>query len=206
MAKHGPPDEVTPGRLARLSSNFTLALPKALELSEFDIKDVISLTGEGEKLSRAMVKIWKELAKPPVELPLAVRKQNVDGRPIVNTDERVLALKTIHPDRIILKAVDRFLSGHEVRAQLLKQDVILLDHAVMDSLMANPKHIPEEMSERYGAGTVKVFFDGVTIRDTYSAERSFFMSYHPTRDRWESDDCLLDRRRGPGDYVAVLPL
>lgn len=205
MSNRGTTYEANLGQLATIASRFILALPRALELSRLDVKSILDLTYSGDQLASTMGEMLGTLANP-LELPI---HRSPRGNPFVNwpiayVDERNFILRKLNPAWIELKECGESVNGYQVREQLLKENNTLVDCAVMDTLMAYPTRIPSNMFLRYRCGTRRIFFDGATVTDLHGTERSFFMQYHPGREKWTEDDFPLNRVRGRGDFTAVL--
>lgn len=212
MSNRGTPYEVNPGQLATIISRIVVALPKALELSHLDAKTVLELTNDGQGLSRSLGDMLARMAEPPTEL--TVHRLPRTGHPTLNWpvvffDTYNATLLKVDPAHIKLRGLEGgevCLTGHQMRDKLLQEGFVLLDSAVMDALMTCPSLIPKEMKLRYIAGTRRIFFDGVSVRDPGGAERSFFIQFHPTRNVWEEDAFPLENKRNGGDYVAVMTM
>ena len=131
MSNRGTPSEVTPGQLATITSRFTLALPKALELSGLETKKVLDLTSSGYELSLVLSGLLRNLAEP-LELPV---HRSTQGYPTVNwplvfSDERNFEIRKIDPALIQLRGVGSdgvSLTGLQMQQKLLDEGFILLD-------------------------------------------------------------------------------
>ncbi len=210
MSNRGTANDVSISQFATVASSVGLALPKALQLCGLDIKSVIDLTNKGEDLSFALGQMFKNLANP---IELEVHRCD-NGFPrikeggLIKFDQNNSKIRTIYPSKILLRTYSQpnqpKTNGFETRERLLTERLVLLDSAVMEALLLRPEQIPAEMSLPFGVGTRRIFFDGATFQDSGGQERSFFMRYSPSRDRWTADDFPLANIRNEGDFVAVL--
>jgi hypothetical protein len=85
MNNRGTPSEVSSGQLATVMSRLAIALPRAIEQSELDIKTILQASGQGVKLSQALAEAFKmihnghaKLVNPSEQHILSIDRTNME--------------------------------------------------------------------------------------------------------------------------------
>jgi hypothetical protein len=225
MSNRGTPSEVSPGQLATVMSRLAIALPRAIEQSELDIKAILQVSGQGVKLAQALAEAFKmvhnghaNLVNPSERHILSIDRTNTEvtfgfyrDRKILEVDERSLRLTEIDLTKVkllnVLKDGESTISGEERMRRIKATGHIRLDTWILQTILKHPECIPESWRQRK-----YITFDGTIFwfpghHEGSGSESEMVLWLLEREKEWKDHESALRRTKFDSCFLsAVLPV
>ena len=201
----------TPGQFAKIASEVTIALPRAL--AEYDPKAVLlAAQGSGKLLSHLLHDMFGKLLR---------REYLGEVFFLIDTDEDpedyhefqvvfhqpMSKLNWLNKDAVKLHCVKaqatRAVAGYELRDELRDAKIEVLNVKVLEHLLENPWHYPEPWRENTNGEPLTTFFWG-TIYENYQKQPTVRgLTWLSDRKCIHQVERTLAHAFGPNDRAAV---